>query len=261
IQRLSSVLNEISTQQQVIITTHSPLLVDRTKINNNILVNKSKALAAKNIVQIRNILGVQVSDNLTSASWVLLVEGEEDKRIIKTWLTALSTKLKKEFEANQIIIDDLQGGANLSYKLSQYKNLMCNTFSYLDNDPCALKSFERAKTQGLINLDSIVFSVCPGRAYSEIEDLITPDTYIESIQNKFGVTLKGSLFRNNKKIWSDRVHAVFVNQGKFWNDKIEKEVKNVVAERVEQVGIDSLNPKCMSSVESLMESLCKKMNL
>lgn len=261
IQRLSSVLNEISTQQQVIITTHSPLLVDRTKINNNILVNKSKALAAKNIAQIRDILGVQVSDNLTSANWVLLVEGEEDKRIMKTWLAESSPKLKKAFDANQIIIDDLQGGTNLSYKLSQYKNMMCNTFSYLDNDSCALQSYERAKSQGLINLDSIVFSTCPGRACSEIEDLIAPDTYIESIQNNFGVVLKGNLFKNNKKVWSDRVEDVFLNQGKIWNKKIENEVKNIVAERVEQIGLDSLNPKCRSSIDSLIESLCKKMNL
>lgn len=262
IQRLSFVLNEISTQQQVIITTHSPLLVDRLRIENNILVNKSRAKVAKNISQIREILGVQVSDNLSSANWVLLVEGAEDKIILKQWLIASSPELKKAFETNHIFIDDLQGGSNLSYKISQYKNLMCNVFAFLDHDSCAKESFEKAKSLGLISLENILFSSCVGRVTSELEDLIVPETYFDSIKNFFGVTLKGNrFFRNTKKVWSNRVREVFLDQGKPWDDKIEMEVKRIVSESAELAGLASLNTKNAGTIENLKNTLIEKMNL
>ena len=61
-------------------TTHCPLFVDRTSIKSNILVHKNKAVPAKDVRQIRDILGVRASDNLQNAELVLLVEGEEDRK-------------------------------------------------------------------------------------------------------------------------------------------------------------------------------------
>ncbi len=199
IHRLGSVLSEISTEQQVIITTHSPLLVDRLNINNNIIVNKSKARAAKNISQIRNILGVQVSDNLTSASCILLVEGKEDFIILKSWLQTFSNEIKNAIETNALAFDDLQGGSNLSYKASLYQNLLCNVFVFLDHDKCGRDSFKYAKSKALLNYKDVVFSRCPGMKNSEIEDFITIKTYKKVILEKFGVDLKGNIFRNSVK--------------------------------------------------------------
>lgn len=88
IHRLNTIINEISQNQQVIITTHSPLLVDRRDISRNVLVNKQSAQQADSIISIRDTIGVHVSDNLTNASWVLLVEGKSDERILYKWLSA-----------------------------------------------------------------------------------------------------------------------------------------------------------------------------
>jgi len=261
IHRLSTVLSEISLEQQVIITTHSPLLVDRINVENNIVVYKSKAKAAIDIAEIRDILGVQVSDNLSCANWVLLVEGEEDKKIIKTWITELSSRLKTAFETGRITIDDLQGSTNLSYKSAQYKSLLCNIFVYLDNDSSGNGSFEKAKTKGLIDYHEAIFAICPGKKESEIEDLIVVNVYTEAVQNKFGVRLQGRLFKNNKKIWSERVADVFRHQGRPWNKNIEAEVKKLVAECAAQAGIESLQTNCGNSVKVLVSSLEERLKL
>lgn len=261
IHRLSAVLNDISSKQQVIITTHSPLLIDRVNIGKNILVHKSKAQAAKNITQIRDILGVQVSDNLISANWVLLVEGPGDKMILSTWLKGLSPKLKEAFDNGRIIIDDLQGGNNLAYKLTQYKGLLCNTIAYLDNDKCGRDAFDGAKSKGLITYSEVIFATCPGKAQSEIEDLIKPDVYFDAIKNHFSIRLNVRLFKDKKKKWSDRIAIVFKNQGKPWDDKIKAEVKRIVTEMVVQVGLLSLNKYYANSIKSLITTLKSKMKL
>jgi putative ATP-dependent endonuclease of OLD family len=55
IHQLKDVLDELSTQHQVILTTHCPLFVDRTNLKSNILVNKRKASPAKSIGELRKV--------------------------------------------------------------------------------------------------------------------------------------------------------------------------------------------------------------
>ena len=140
IHKLNNVLKEISSKNQVIISTHSPLLVNRTDVSRNILVNKSKAIAGKNISEIRDMLGVKIADNLQSANLIVLVEGENDSKILSTILKKLSPKIKKALEQGIISFDSLEGGNNLAYKISMWKNLLCDVYVFLDHDQTGLKS-------------------------------------------------------------------------------------------------------------------------
>ena len=67
IHSLIDVIGKISENSQVILTTHNPLFVQQNQMNSNILVDGGTARAAKNIGEIRKILGVLPSDNLMSA--------------------------------------------------------------------------------------------------------------------------------------------------------------------------------------------------
>jgi putative ATP-dependent endonuclease of OLD family len=60
---LRKVINELAQKYQVVITTHSPLFVDRSNIRSNILVKDNRAVPAKSVDQIRSILGVRASDS------------------------------------------------------------------------------------------------------------------------------------------------------------------------------------------------------
>ena len=122
IHQLKTVLAEIANKNQVIMTTHCPLFVNRGSIRSNILVHKNKAAPAKNVKQIRDILGVRASDNLQHAELVLLVEGEEDRRAIEALLKQGSPELASAITQGALGFDSLMGGANLSYKLSQVRD-------------------------------------------------------------------------------------------------------------------------------------------
>ena len=61
---LKSVLNELRNKHQLVLTTHSPLFVDREHVSSNIIVKNTVAKPAKDIAEVRDVLGVRASDNL-----------------------------------------------------------------------------------------------------------------------------------------------------------------------------------------------------
>ena len=65
IHQLLSVIRTLADDNQVILSTHNPLFVDRHEINTNIVIEKGAAKPAKNVKQIRDLLGIKASDNLT----------------------------------------------------------------------------------------------------------------------------------------------------------------------------------------------------
>ena len=256
IHRLNGVLKEISNKNQVIISTHSPLLINRSDIQRNLLVNQSQAIAAKNIAQIREILGVKIPDNLSSANLMILVEGEEDSKILKKCLIEISHKLKRAFEDGIIAFDILNGSANLSYKATQWKNSLCDVHAFLDNDDAGRSAFDTAEQRKSLTPKEVTFANMNGFGNSEIEDLVIPDTYNEIIKQNYRVDLLAhSEFRSNRKKWSDRVKSAFLDNSKRWNDKTEKNVKEMVADRVSETGLKSLHAMHQKPIRTLANAL------
>lgn len=134
IQQLRTVLLEIAKQHQVIVTTHCPLFVDRREISANILVADNRAVRASSIKQIRESLGVRVSDNLLAAEIILFVEGEEDRSALRALVAYYSTPLAKALSAGVLAIDSLAGGGNLSYKLAMARDSLCTPHVFVDHD-------------------------------------------------------------------------------------------------------------------------------
>ena len=125
IHQLNEVIQSLGKENQVILTTHNPLFVDRKVIKSNIIVDNGKALPAKNTQQIRDLLGIKASDNLTNASYVLVVEGDDDVIALRALLRHLSESLKKLIDSHMLILEQIGGAGNLSYKLSSLKNSLC----------------------------------------------------------------------------------------------------------------------------------------
>ena len=235
IHQLNEIINSISETNQVILTTHNPLFVDRENIKTNIIIDSGKAAPAKSIKQIRELLGVKASDNLVNASFVLIVEGADDKIALKKILSNMSPTIKAAIANNSFIIDEIGGASNLSYKLTLMKNALCNYYVLLDNDKAGIKSFEKAKEDGLLDFKMCSFTTCEGMTEAEFEDCLLPSLYEKAVFDKFGVSTKNPKFKSKKK-WSDRMKDCFIKQGKTWNDKVQKELKEVVTH--------TLPPKC-----------------
>lgn len=254
IHQLKSVLTEIARKHQVIMTTHCPLFVDRTSIKSNIVVFNRKAAPARDVRQIRDVLGVRASDNLQHAELVLLVEGEEDRKSLRAILRDQSKVLAPALAQGSLGIESLQGGSNLSYKLSQVREALCQSHCFLDNDSCAIAAYTKAINEGLLTLADVTLTVCDGMKESEIEDLYDENVYATMLWNKFGVSTQSPKFKGNDK-WSDRVRAVFRHNGKPWSDQIEAGVKLAVADIVTANPATALNAYKRNSFDALVLAL------
>lgn len=257
IHQLNEIIHTLSESNQVIITTHNPLFVDRANIRSNIIISGGKALPAKNVDAIRDLLGIKASDNLTHANYALVVEGAEDVTSLKALLPTLSSRIGKAIKENIMVIEPIGGAGNLSYKLSLLKTSLCETYTLLDNDVAGRKAFEKAEEDSLITIDACTMVTCAGMQDSEFEDCLNVNLYKDSILQIYGVDLNSPKFKNSKK-WSDRMKAAFQDQGKPWNENISKQVKNAVAVVVAKNPKIALNEHKRNSIDALVMALERK---
>ena len=220
IHQLKQVIGDIAQKHQVIMTTHCPLFVDRTSVRSNILVHRNKAAPAKDVKEIREMLGVRAADNMQHAELMLLVEGAEDKKALASLLAASSPALKAALTQNTLSIDSLLGGSNLSYKLSQARETLCVVHCFLDHDKAGIDAEAKAEREGLLTLVDATFTTCHGMDETELEDLFDEQLYAEMLLTKYGVSTQSAKFKGRNK-WSERVKETFKHQGKIWSDQVE----------------------------------------
>lgn len=254
IHQLKEIISSLEEENQVILSTHNPLFVNRSHIRSNIIVDSGSAAAARKIERIREILGVQASDNLSSAAYALVVEGEEDVRSLRAILPTLSSKIHDALRTNMLVLEPIGGAGNLSYKLSLLHQMLCVTHTLLDNDESGRKAFEKAETAGLISIKSCTLVSCAGMSESEFEDCLSLSCYRERILETFGVDLGSTRFRGRGK-WSDRVKSAFMLQGKPWNAGALAQVKGTVAESVMAHPTTCLDEHKRSSVDALVRAI------
>ncbi len=258
--QLKQVLGEIATKNQIIMTTHCQKFVDRINIKSNILVHENKAKPAKDLKQIRDILGVRAADNLQHAELILLVEGEEDKKALCALIKNRSSLLRSALEQGTLAIDSLLGASKLSYKVSLIRESLCEVFCFLDYDQAGKASFSKAESEGLIARADAVFAACNGLKESELEDLYADILYSSMIENKYGVTVSSSKFKGNKN-WAHRLQQTFKSQGKLWDQRLEKDIKMAIAGLVEENPASALNSNKTGPIDALVRGLEGKLKL
>ena len=226
---LVDVLNKLSLNNQIIITTHNPLFVRRDSLSSNIIVDSGKAKTAKSIEEIRNILGVWVSDNLTNAKYVFFVEGEDDRISLMKILPAMSKKIEKVLKNGSLVIKPLHGAGNLSHDVTDVKNSLCQCCALLDNDEAGKKAADKAVAGNVISQFDIKFTKCAGSPETEFEDCIQPKVYAEAVLNEFNVDISSCKSFRGRDKWSVRMGRAFSEFGSAWNDKVKENVKMCVA--------------------------------
>ena len=247
-------IQELSLENQIILTTHSPLLVNNKNISNNIIVDSGFASSAKSIKEIREVLGVIVSDNLINASYVLFVEGDSDKKILEKVLPELNETVKKALRNRTLVIESINGSGNLLYNLKLHREIQCQYHVLLDDDDAGRAAFEKAEKAKLLTVKQVTFTKKDGAPNSEFEDLLCVDAYKDFINEEFGVNLKSSSFRGNKK-WSERISKCFEKQGKPWNNDIECRVKTCIAENIGSGPDEVLNQNLRGPIDALGSAL------
>lgn len=256
IRALKKTLVKLSDKNQVIITTHSPLLMDNYNIGNNIIVQDSEAKPAKSIAGIRNALGVELSDNLISARLAILVEGVHDIKILKSWLSS-SKKIKKAIEEGSIIFEALNGASNLKSKASMYKAIGVDVYAFLDKDNEGINAEKEAKGAGL-NL-KVTFAGNSKQNKSEIEDLVKEEIYANYVNQNHNLSLNNKNFTKRKNKWSDRVIQLYEDAG-FTKQEAEiiiPQLKKFISEQVTEKGRKSLKLEYKACIDNLQKNIEK----
>ena len=252
---LAKILGEMSQEHQVIITTHSPLLVSKADISSNLIVSASKARPANSIKEIRSCLGVEISDNLSSAEYVILVEGTKDIRMLKSLF--LKYNLKKEISEGRLAFDDLNGASNIPYKISSFSQLITTPIILLDDDKAGKGAQKKAEEK--IQSKFIFSWKRPQENYdeSEIENFINPSVYWDKIQSELGVNLDLVEFKKSRKSWSETMKSLFEKSGKNWNSSIESNAKTLVCEAIENSPNEAIAEEHLTTFQNILASISK----
>ncbi len=202
IRELRGVLRDLAERHQVVLSTHNPLFTNREHVESNVIVLKSKAYSAKSVKDVRNVLGVRVEDNLSSAEVVLLVEGDEDKIALTGILGGRSHTVRRELQSGRLSIDVLGGATNLTYRARLHSESLCQIHAFLDDDSAGRRSFEKASREGILAVRDVNFSKCGGKTEAELEDLYAEVVYEDVLRNECGLELPRRRPDKNKK-WTE----------------------------------------------------------
>lgn len=258
VHELRVVLDEIAQDQQVVITTHSALLVSRDDIAGNVIIRQNRAVQAESLGQIRDVLGVRIEDNLHSASVILLVEGLGDKRIVEALLAAQSTIVKAALADGTLRIEITTGAPNIAYQFRHFYDGVCRVHALLDDDGAGRKALEALeKEHGFSHLDATMVRVVDMND-SEVEDLLDEAFLGPDILARFNVTLDPAHTHPQKK-FKLRMQDYFAGSGQGWTKAIEDDLKTLVADAVERDPVAALRADRRGPLDALVREIESKL--
>lgn len=230
VHELRAVIEDLSKNNQIVLSSHSPLFVNMNDISNTIIVKESQAKCARRISEIREALGVRFSDNLYNASVVLICEGPDDIKALKAILTSRSKKIKSALESGFITFDYLGGASGLLQKVSFYRSSACGIQCFIDNDSEGKSAVDRAVGSKALKISDVNLCSVPSMDESEIEDIYDRNIYRQAFIQEYGVDPKARPLANGTFKWSNRMERLFREAGKPWTDEIKAQVKGWLAE-------------------------------
>lgn len=232
IHKLRKTLVELSDNYQIALSTHSPVFVNRSDPSANIIVEAGKVAAAKSIKEIRECLGVRPSDNLVSASLVVVVEGLSDCRIVEAMLGAKSARAKSALAQGLIQIKNAGGVERIPAQVLSLSQAVADVMCVVDGDEPGKRVAEELIARALVQHGDVSVLGSPGMKHSEIEDLIDGSSYESAMQAKLGVNIGTKSFKKRSAKWSLRLEKEFQNQGLHFTESTLVAAKTLVADAV-----------------------------
>ena len=248
---INSVIADLSVNNQIIISSHNPIFVDRLNIDNNIIVEHGKAEPATKIDEIRKNIGVKCSDNLMYSDYVVVVEGPSDKELLKRYF-ANYPDLQKLLKSNKITIRSIGGTHNLESEVYSLDRYLCNYLILLDKDGASKTAVNNLKN--IFNIDDNKFRYFSvnGNRDCELEDLLIPANY-KSILLQHGIDIDCDLFKNKSRKWSDKVSDIANSVGIDFAP-IEESVKTEISKNLPK----DINTALTDKAKILLNGICEK---
>lgn len=252
IELLRKAIVALSEKSQVIVSTHNPQFVNRNEIESNIIVENGNAKIASNIREIREVLGVKLSDNLYGAKLILFVEGITDKKILLPLLRKKSIRLKKALDEKELVIHPINGTDHVELHLSMARTMVSDYFVFFDNDHAGRTAIKNCVDKSLLEVkDYLLAKYTDMGKDSEIEDMLDMGLYKDTINNKYGVDINIGEFKAKNKKWSERIRIVFDKSAKMMDDNILDEIKLSVSSLVK----DNVSKALRTEGDELLQKL------
>lgn len=264
IHQLREVLDSMREDNQLIITTHCPVLVNRANVPANIIVSKSKASPARSLAELRKVLGVRASDNLQHAALVLVVEGNEDEIALRALLCHYSKTLAAALASGSLAFQQLGGASKLVYSLSLLQSSLCSYYVFLDDDDEGRKAYGEAEKSLLASPATTTSTKCLGLPEAEFEDLLRHEVYSDYFKTKYAVDVTKRPFDQKQK-WSKRIRHGLIKSGTpgvsahTWPERAEYEDKHAIAELVRKAPASAVHPTHESVLKALASALEAKL--
>jgi putative ATP-dependent endonuclease of OLD family len=264
IHQLRDVLDSLREDNQLIVTTHCPLLVNRASVPSNLIVSKNKAVPAKSLAELREVLGVRTSDNLQHAALVVVVEGAEDETALRALLPCYSSTLGAALSKGSLTFHVLGGAAKLPYSLSLLQSSLCNYYTFIDDDEEGRKGYADAAKSLLASASNTTSTKCLGLPESEFEDLLHENVYADYFKTKYAVDVRRRPFDQKQK-WSKRIRFGLTKCGKtspsgeVWPEKDEYDDKRAIAELVAKKPAAALHPSREEIIRTFVAALESKL--
>ena len=252
VHELQSLFTQMSGSQQVILATHNPIFVNREEVSSNILVRANDAKPAQNVDQIRQAIGVQLHDNLSSAEKILLVEGLTDEAALPFLLNSVDRGWRDLVTSGRVVLKATKGVGKLRSHVQREKSTLCQIFVVVDGDAPGKQQAATLIDEKLLPSRNI-FALSDGlRKQSELEDLVHPDVYLDRISATFGRAFTETHFKNRSRKWSENFEAAATALGVVVTATTLEEAKRVVAEAVRDADSSELvRAEARPSLEAL----------
>lgn len=229
-------------------------MIDRDKISNNIIVGDNHRIHPCSCVEdVRQILGVRISDNL-AATKVVLVEGESDKRYFET-LCNQRPSLRQKLEDNSLQFVNVHSASKMDFQIRMYNSIMVSTLVLLDSDSSGIASANALIAAKIKRPAEILLIKSAGMRESELEDLVNIDSYSQIIKDKYNINLNTTSFKQRRKVWSDRLHIAAQKSPCILNPEIEAQIKTDIADIVVKLGMSAIADYDKQYVESIVDAI------
>ena len=201
-------INELSLNNQIIYSTHSPFMVDKrfpervrflikdTKTGYSL--TKVEGPTKDNILRdplLREALGYTVTDLSYLSEHNILVEGYFDKKIIEILVNQFikENKIQETIDLNNTGLIDCSGAGEISRHARLYKNAGLHCLSIYDSDRSG-KSAKEANMNRRIQLENEIISISDiGRKLETTEDLLPGDIFKKSVKEFFRLKLNDKI--------------------------------------------------------------------
>lgn len=249
IYEIKSTLRDLATSFQVIITTHSPILIQRDDIPANVIVESidgsefsSTTRSAQNLSDIRRSLGIRAQENMTTAEVVLVVEGASEETALPSILGTLNSNLADAFSSGRARVLSAGSASNIPSVVRALARDAATCLVFVDSDNEGASAADKVRNSGLLQpADVFRVPARDGCTETEFEDLFNPSIYLPAVNDATGITIsveeflsfqkktggKGSKFAK----WSKVMASIANSQSINWAT-VENEAKTVVARSI-----------------------------